>query len=264
MTNNGMNRRRFILRAGCLCLCSGVGTIHAKQLQENVSGCLPTGSQSDAILQKNVSIGALGKKTSPSSITQDDISRTTGDRDRDLVFDAALQNLAKAFNIYPGFGFYDDSDGENAYAMPRVIIAGTEGTVIFGKRLFRTMLRMDPTGGSVMWTAAHEFAHVWAYKNGTINRLKANQPTVKRAELHADYMAGVYLGMQKTKNSSVRLWRSGEDIWNSGDTAYNSRNHHGTPAERLAAAEAGFKRSYFDGRTPRDAFEDGLDYVFRI
>jgi hypothetical protein len=59
----------------------------------------------------------------------------------------------------------------------------------------------------------------------------------------------------------VSLYNAGHDIWNSGDTLYNDPGHHGTPAERVAAAEAGFKLSYIDHRQAREAFDAATNFV---
>jgi hypothetical protein len=77
----------------------------------------------------------------------------------------------------------------------------------------------------------------------------------------AHFLAGFYLGLRKKESPQVSLWTAGKDIWSSGDTQYNSPDHHGTPQERIAAAEAGFKVSFVEGRSAHDAFRAATDYV---
>ena len=42
--------------------------------------------------------------------------------------------------------------------------------------------------------------------------------------------------------------------WESGDSFVKDQHHHGTPAQRLAAAEAGFKLGYLEAAKPQQAF----------
>ena len=46
------------------------------------------------------------------------ILRSSGDLETDKFLGLALLRLATTFEIAPGFGFYDDSAGENAFATP--------------------------------------------------------------------------------------------------------------------------------------------------
>ena len=46
-----------------------------------------------------------------------------------------------------------------------------------------------------------------------------------------------------------------------GDTYFENQNHHGTPKQRLAAAEAGFRLAYLKGAKPDAAFIAATNFV---
>ena len=48
---------------------------------------------------------------------------------------------------------------------------------------------------AVSAVCAHEFGHITAIKYGLMKRLKDGQPSVKRSELHADFLAGYFAGV---------------------------------------------------------------------
>ena len=188
-------------------------------------------------------------------------TRSTGDPATDRALDTALQRLAAILEVTPGFAFYDDYDGENACATPAPLLGVEIGSVFFGTRMFKTLLRQDPSGGGVMWVVAHEFAHILQFQSNVRNLLLAGESTVRRLELHADYMAGFYLGVRKRDEPRASLFHAGESVWNAGDTYYNDPSHHGTPAERVAASEAGFMAAYQQQVTRDAAFQMGYDFV---
>jgi len=100
----------------------------------------------------------------------------------------------------------------------------------------------------------------WAYHKGVMEQLNAGQPTVKRSELHADYMAGFFLGTRKKANPGLNLHAAGDLFSRIGD--YNTgRGHHGTPDERVAASEQGFRLCYLQNRTAEYAFTAAMEYV---
>lgn len=194
--------------------------------------------------------------------------RTTGNPEMDRALDRSIKRLADTFEILPGFGFFDDKPTRNAFAVDGTLpqLPHTKGTVLYGETLFKHLLGLDPTGAAVMWVMAHEFAHVWLFQRGDIAKLgpDASPLTGKRIELHADYLAGFYVGQRKRDNPSITLMKTGAEIWKLGDTNFNHPDHHGTPAERLAAAEAGFHVAFTDHRDAANAYKAELDYVLRL
>ncbi len=169
---------------------------------------------------------------------------SSGDVDLDHYLGRALLRLAEQFEVYPGFGFFDDSNAENAFASPETKISKTSGTVIFGVNLFRdTLQSFQDQGIAVIAVCAHEFGHIYQYKSGFYDKLTTNLglKTVKLAELHADYLAGFFLAGRKAAYPSLDLQGAGALFEKLGDTEFNNPEHHGTPALRVTSIEAGFK-----------------------
>ena len=170
--------------------------------------------------------------------------------------------MSELFSEKPGFGFIDDSDGPNAYATTGTLVPGTWGTVCFGQTLFRDLLdRYQDQGLAVMAVAAHEFGHIAQFRSGVDKRLDRYQPTVRRVELHADLLSGYFLGVRKRQQPSISVWAAGHTLYRIGDYEFHNPNHHGTPDERVAAAEAGFRLGH-DGRAEfGQAFSWGVEHV---
>ena len=207
------------------------------------------------------SLARLGSRLTSFASISSDLITTTGDPGLDKALGRALVRMSKTFGEQPGFGFIDDSDGMNAYATPDTQVTGTWGTVMFGREMFRDLMaRNADEGMSVIAVAAHEFAHVAQFRSGLHDRMLAGQPTVRRIELHADYLAGYFLGFRKRENPAISVWASGKTLYEIGDYSFNDRNHHGTPAQRVEAAETGFALGK-DGVAYADAFTRGAEYV---
>jgi hypothetical protein len=234
----------------------------------SVGGCLISHSQFEAVRDETytsfgsarVSLFDRGKHI-----------RTTGDPTLDAALDASIKRLADLFGQVPAFGFYREEDhpdigGMNAFATrERTDIAGTWGTIGFGTKLFQQeMSNYDREGSTIVAIIAHEFGHIWAMRKGVMDQINAGQSTVKRSELHADFLAGYFLGTRKRAAPDISLQAAGELFSRIGDTNLTSRNHHGTPKERVAAAEEGFKVSYLRNRDANHAFEAGLEYIAQL
>jgi hypothetical protein len=141
-------------------------------------------------------------------------------------------NLVGTFLVSPRM-FYLVDTPPNAYATPEVANAlGPDGTVLLGQNLLVQQLTQNPTGATVVAIMAHEFGHLVQFRNGF------REPG-RRAELHADFMAGWYLNL-RGRFALVSLMPTLRVFYQIGDFQFNSPQHHGTPDERLAAAQAGF------------------------
>ena len=187
---------------------------------------------------------------------------TTGDAALDRVLGRALVRLSVLFSERPGFGFFDDSDGPNAYATDRTQVRGTWGTVFFGQTLFKDLMgRYQDQGLAVMAVAAHEFGHIAQFRSGVDRQLLRNQFTVKRVELHADFLSGYFLGVRKRQRPSISVWAAGHTLYRIGDYEFHNPKHHGTPDERVAAAETGFKLGYDERAEFGQAFSRGVEHI---
>jgi hypothetical protein len=171
------------------------------------------------------------------------IATSSGDAETDRFLGSALGRLSSTFKVSPGFAFFDDSKAENAVAIRETLLGNGPGTVLMGMKLFgRLMARTNDGGITVIAVCAHEFGHIYQMYAGyeaPLNQLdtKTNRPH----ELHADFLAGYYLALRKAEHRELDLGEVGRELHALGDTAFTSRQHHGTPEERLGALKAGFR-----------------------
>jgi hypothetical protein len=140
----------------------------------------------------------------------------SGDARFDRLLGLLLADLSLRDGVRPGFGFYDHGGSPNAYALSETKLPGTSGTVLFGRAMLKKAL-VDTANGDmfVMGICAHEFGHIVQYSSGVRTRLTANQQTGKLLELHADFLAGHYIGLRNEKYSPselVALGRSWQGI----------------------------------------------------
>jgi hypothetical protein len=189
---------------------------------------------------------------------------TSGDPTLDKYLGRALVRIATTFAVRPGFGFFDDSDSENAYATPETRIEGTEGTVLMGTNLFhRVMTGFNDAGIAVLAVCAHEFGHIYQFDSGLADKLGALDRTAKPVELHADFMSGYFLASRKAELPDLNLQGAGRLIDSLGDTAFTAPDHHGTPDERVGAIEGGYDYGR-RGRAPVATVADaGADFIRR-
>src|SRR5438105_3044829 len=85
--------------------------------------------------------GDLGAFTSNGNALQDGMIGTSGDGDFDRALGRMLVRLATEYRVSPGFGFYDDSAGLNAYATRESRFPGRNGSVLFGVKLLQQQKR---------------------------------------------------------------------------------------------------------------------------
>jgi hypothetical protein len=159
-------------------------------------------------------------------------------------------NLVNTFFVSPRM-FYLVDPSPNAFATSEIANAlGPDGTILLGQNLLAQQLTQDSSGATVVAVMAHEFGHLVQFRNGL------REPG-KRSELHADFMAGWYLNL-RGRYAWVNLMPALRIFYQLGDFQFNSPLHHGTPGERLAAAQAGF-----DSRALNvsQAFSTGLQVI---
>jgi hypothetical protein len=190
-----------------------------QQIQNQAVGCFLQGAgASGADL---ATLAAAGQIYFPSgNFRLDSFNQTEG------------MNLVNTYLVSPRM-FYLVDPSPNAFATPEIANAmGPDGTILLGQNLLAQQLTQDPSGATVVAVMAHEFGHLVQFRNGL------RQPG-KRAELHADFMAGWYLNL-RGRYAWVNLQPALRLFYQLGDFQFNSPTHHGTPDERLAAAQAGF------------------------
>jgi len=160
------------------------------------------------------------------------------DFERDLG--RVLSGLSKLFHVTPGFGFYDDSISKNAFAINKRKILGTKGTVAFGHQLLSEQMAIDENGISMAAICAHEFGHIYQYTSGFYDRITESLPSYC-VELHADYLAGIFLRYFKDERPNVNVETAGIAWEEMGSADFINPGSHGTQKQRLSSIEQGFK-----------------------
>jgi hypothetical protein len=190
------------------------------------------------------------------------IIASSGDREFDYALAQTLSRIADTFRVLPGFAYFDDFEGANAYATAIARMKRADGTVLFGQRCLKaTLAQPDNPDVGVTAICAHEFAHILQFKLNLRKKLLEGQTTVKRMELHADYLAGYYAGTWKLKKPDypAAVFASTQFDW--GDRKVNNPKHHGTPDERAAAVVRGFEVAYRERHNLAEAVQIGMNYV---
>lgn len=248
-----LSRRSVVTFLACGC---GVSP-SAQAAIPRPDGCCLIGWGIVAAGLRSYGVARLGGE-SPQMVT------TSGDRRVDRELGRALLRLGATFEANPGCAFFDDEDQPNAMALTANEVPRTRGTVLFGQSLFQEAMGSDDDGMSVMAVFAHEFGHIAQFNTGMHNRLSAGYPTQKLVELHADFLAGYYLGLRKSEHPDLRLWSAGALIHHLGDNNFTAPNHHGTPQERTAAIEAGHQLGRGGQVDIVSAMASGADFVRRF
>ena len=190
------------------------------------------------------------------------IIASSGDRELDYALAQTLSRIADIFRVLPGFAYYDDSGAPNAYASSAVRMARADGTVLFGQSYLKmTLAKPEHPDAAVAAICAHEFGHILQFKLNLRRTLLAGQPTVKRLELHADYLAGYFAGTEKLRKPDYPAAVFATQKYASGDLNVSNPRHHGRPDERAAAIVRGFEVAYRDRRNFSDAVQIGVNYV---
>lgn len=249
-----IDRRNFIKICFSIladCGCSGAG---ARNLHD-IQGCILQTGDLELLGVNKSDFGTLDSKT---------LLDTSGNPQLDRALGRALVRLSKQFEVNPSFAFYSEIGSPNAYASAESQVPGTSGAVVFGKTLFRKLLANNDQGISVIAIAAHEFGHIIQYNKGIQGVLRGGERTVRKIELHADYLSGWYLGLRKMEDPNISLYSSGKTFNEIGDFQYNNPDHHGTPKERVDAAEAGFSLAQQGVRDISSAVRAGQKYVHNL
>jgi tetratricopeptide (TPR) repeat protein len=170
---------------------------------------------------------------------------TTGSKKLDKILNKEARQLENLFSVQIELWAYDDGESPNALA-----IDSDPYTIMLGKGLLLDEYVNTNNSYSIIAIMAHEFAHTVQYKfkyygNG------------KEPELHADYLAGWYMGKKKYLTSD-EVDKISSSFWDKGDINYFSPDHHGTSEERQKSFKAGFLNSKLN---IQDAYLDGMKFV---
>ncbi len=246
-----LTRRLFVGGSACACIGAGHGLIVTAQSVPMSEGCFLSATRADSGYQQVISRG----------IARQTFFQTTGDKVFDRQLGRAIIRLSGFFGEQPAFGIVDGGEHDNAFALPREGGNAEFGTVGIGRTLLNRLKEEDASGVSILALVAHEFGHVAQFRRDAIAELNAGENTVRKSELHADYLTGCYLGWLKRNEPRVRVISAGRFMESIGDSAVTSKDHHGTPAERLRSTEAGFASAYERDQPFETHFNDGKSFV---
>lgn len=162
------------------------------------------------------------------------LTNSSGNPTIDATFPGERAILNSLFMVFPDFSFYDDSDGPNAMATTANLAGSSPyGTVVFGRTLLASELSQTWWGAAIAGISAHEWAHIAQFASGLSG-------PVYLMELHADYLAGWYLGRKALAGTNVMIAGLGNSLFNKGSFDFNNPDWHGTPQQRVQAMLAGF------------------------
>lgn len=188
-----------------------------------------------------------------------DANRDINEQERDSYISTILAmdkfEIERVFDIEIELEYYE---GEVAFASPNCKSSSCDGNIGLGFDLLLKLLNLEDLGGKWMFRAIlyHEAAHVFQFKNNLKFENTVHQ------EIHADLIAGWYLGKQiknymgeydfsnganqaikkmYQKEQSMRIYKSNITMLFGllGDINYNTINHHGNYTTRAHAIHDG-------------------------
>lgn len=113
-------------------------------------------------------------------------------------------------------------------------------TLVVGTQFF--LDAANPPGNINLAIAiiAHEAAHAFQTKHGLLNMLVETNPhRVKCIELHADFLAGGYMGW-RVRQYNIDVSKMSEMFYHLGDNMTQNDGHHGLGPERFLSFRQGF------------------------
>jgi hypothetical protein len=175
----------------------------------------------------------------------DELRASSGDAALDAALIIELQRILTVVpKINPGFQYLVDKD-PNSFATTQTLVNGTNGTVLIGINLIKLLMQRPEGGAAVAGMCAHECGHIYQYNTGFHQRLKE----VLLIELHADFLAGIYM-RKRAEVTADRVQQFSDALHLAGSYAYTDPSYHGTPGQRSAAMEKGYRLG--EGNKPFD------------
>jgi hypothetical protein len=250
-----LDRRTFI-HAGACAVCLGAGRAGA---EPGYHGCTLHAAEIASRVDSSAGLPAYGLGP---AIPSGEVHGS-----RDSLFDQALAvsllKIADVFSVLPGFAF-SERVRLNAFASRNTALGRMDGSVVFGNSLYREIIsRREYPEVGILAICAHEFGHIVQYQHG-IDRILIVNNSVKRLELHADFLAGYFAGCRKLEMPDFPAAVFAVTQYSFGDNNYGDPDHHGTRDERGAAVVAGFDSAYRARESFTAALETGIRYVQQI
>lgn len=129
-------------------------------------------------------------------------------------------------------------------------------TLIADKLFLNYVSKLSYGNERVKAILAHEFAHALQHKAGLFDIWNGG----KKVELHADFLAGYYLG-KKGLISKEKLTAFAQEFFERGDKSFFEVDPHGSPEERRCAFLEGYKVAVTYDFNLTQAYSCGVDYI---
>ena len=182
------------------------------------------------------------------------LENTTGNRKLDEILFKQKENLEAFFGVDIQLFFGTEiSKSGNAFFSPVCPSLYCDGKIVLGKYLMLELSRLSNSYSRLLGVFAHEFGHAMQHKYGWSGNSKWR-------ELHADYLAGFYLGKINSISQSDVV-SSYREFSKRGDFNFYHPEHHGTPEERGCAFLEGFKFASVMNSNVINAYNSGKNYV---
>lgn len=146
----------------------------------------------------------------------------------------------------------------------RIEDGSRDQVLLFGEAF--TSVVLDCLGGKVSGASlsgviGHEVAHLFQFRNGWWSELlNEERQAVRRAELHADLLAGWFLA-RRSFIDLIGIDEASRCMFEIGDFEFTSIDHHGTPAQRYAALLMGFFMGRDTSLTLETVAKKGAEFV---
>lgn len=116
-----------------------------------------------------------------------------------------------------------------------------ENTLVVGVQFFLDVANPPGNLNRAIAVIAHEAAHAFQAKHGLLDMLVETNPhRVKCIELHADFLAGGYMGW-RARAYDVEEGNLAEMFYRLGDGYTDTDGHHGLGPERFLSFRQGFR-----------------------
>lgn len=176
-----------------------------------------------------------------------------------------LEFLCRVFRLeddwLPDFSFYDDGDEANALVEDPILGFRRMHVKIGRHAVAETMkIANGDFGGALTGVFAHEFGHVYQYKNRYRKQLDDADAlgSVRLREIHADFLAGWALPQAYWITKVSDLHVAAEQFFALGDIRIKSHGHHGTSLQRQTVMAAGYTWGLASPDDPDKAAERGV------
>jgi len=160
------------------------------------------------------------------------LANSLGNSNVDAVFSAEINTQEQFWNGIPANVHpWNDCSGPNAISLP-------SGDILYGVNLFQQLVATyGGDAAPISGVLAHEWGHQIQFAYGWFANGQFSTPPI---ELEADAFSGFYMALAESYS-----WGSIDNYFSAvaskGDYDFNSPSHHGTPQERLAAAQLGYQ-----------------------